>query len=222
MPTSYFADGSGGIIVLDMSTSVDRLKYQRVQRLLTTLADTEGRIGLVMFSDTAYEMFPPDTRTEELRPLLKFFQPQTRARSREEARRQARQSEIPSPWDRSFRGGTKISTGLAEARRIIEREGNPSLQVMLLSDLDDSAFDTPALTQELIRYERDGIDLRVVPLFPAFPDRQLFVSLVGEDAFVQRDELLRNSDLRERQTRRRRIPVGAGLRRGRAPARCSR
>jgi hypothetical protein len=39
-----------------------------------------------------------------------------------------------------------------------------------------------------------------VPLF-AFPDdRDLFERLVGEDSFVQNDELLRNSNLEERQT----------------------
>ena len=38
------------------------------------MAETEGRIGLVVFSDTAYEMLPPDTRSEELRPILRFFE----------------------------------------------------------------------------------------------------------------------------------------------------
>lgn len=198
--TSYFAEGSGGIVVLDLSSSVDRLKYQRVQRVLNTFADTEGRVGLVVFSDSAYEMFPPDTRTEELRPLLKFFKPQFRPRSREEARRQSRERQLTTPWDQSFRGGTKISTGLAEARRMIERDGNPALQVLLVSDLDDSAFDTSALTEELITYERTGIDLRVVPLFPSRDDRAFFTGLVGKDAYVQRDELLANSTVRERQT----------------------
>jgi len=73
LPTSYFASGSGGIVVLDLSTSVDAQKSQRVMRVLQSLSETEGRIGLVVFSDSAYEMLPPDTRSEELRPLLRFF-----------------------------------------------------------------------------------------------------------------------------------------------------
>src|SRR5688572_538326 len=73
LPTTYFATGSGGVVVLDLSASVDQLKAQRIERVLGALAETEGRAGLVVFSDTAYEMFPPDTRTEELRPLLQFF-----------------------------------------------------------------------------------------------------------------------------------------------------
>ena len=72
--------------------------------------------------------------------------------------------------------------------------------VLLVSDLDDSAFDTAALTQELIRYENDRIDLRVVPLFANQEDRDLVERLVGEEAFVHNPELLRNSRIEERQT----------------------
>ena len=86
-----------------------------------------------------------------------------------------------SPWSLTFRGGTRISTGLAEARSVIAREGNPDLSVLLLSDLDDSGFDTSALTEELVAYERDGIRLRVVPLFPAPEDRRLFTQIAGKN-----------------------------------------
>ena len=73
LPTTYFATGSGGIVVLDLSTSVDVQKAQRAQRVLQALSETEGRVGLVVFSDSAYEMLPPDTRSAELEPLLPFF-----------------------------------------------------------------------------------------------------------------------------------------------------
>ena len=197
LPTSYFATGSGGIVVIDLSASIDQLKAQRVVRVLRALADTEGRVGLVVFSDTAYEMFPPDTRTEELRPLLKFFR--TSSGPFDGERRPGPSAE-ESPWSLSFRGGTKISTGLVEARRMIAREGDPRLDVVLLSDLDNSGFDTSVLTEELARYQRDGIDLRVIPLFPAPEDLSLFEQLVTEDEFVERAELVRNSEVRERQT----------------------
>lgn len=209
LPTSYFATGSGGIVVLDLSTSVDAQKSQRVARVLQSLAETEGRIGLVVFSDSAYEMLPPDTRSEELRPMLRFFDQgpvgfggprgfggrrggnpsQNPARPREE-----------SPWSLAFRGGTRISTGLAEARQVIAREGDRSLSVLLLSDLDDSGFDTAALTEELTTYERDGIRLRVIPLFPAQEDRKLFTGIAGKSVFVDRPELLQNTTVRERLT----------------------
>lgn len=198
LPTTYFATGSGGIIVIDLSASVDQLKSQRVQRVLQALTDTEGRVGLVVFSDTAYEMFPPDTRTEELRPLLKFFR--TSAAGQFDGERRPGPSAEESPWSLSFRGGTKISTGLVEARRMIAREGDPRLGVVLMSDLDNSGFDSSILTDEIVRYDRAGIELRVIPLFPGPEDLVFFEQLVGKDALVERAELVRNSEVRERQT----------------------
>ena len=207
LPTSYFASGSGGIVVLDLSTSVDAQKSQRVQRVLQSFADTEGRIGLIVFSDSAYEMLPPDTRSEELRPMLRFFdQGPVGYFQRFGGRRRGGNAVPPqrpreeSPWSLSFRGGTRISTGLAEARAVIAREGNSDLSVLLLSDLDDSGFDTTALTEELVAYEEHGIRLRVVPLFPAPEDRRLFTQIAGKNVFVDRPELLRNTTVRERLT----------------------
>ncbi len=185
LPTSYFATGSGGIIVIDLSASVDELKAQRVLRVLQALAETEGRVGLVVFSDSAYEMFPPDTRTEELRPLLKFFRS---GAGRLDGERRPGPSAAENPWSLSFRGGTRISTGLVEARRMIAREGDPRLGVVLLSDLDNSGFDTSVLTEELVRYEREQIDLRVIPLFPGSEDLSFFQQVVAEDDTATQDE----------------------------------
>ena len=200
-PTSYFASGKGGIVVLDLSTSVERTKYQRIQRVLRSLAMSGSRVGLVVFSDSAYEALPPGTRGEELTPLLRFFPVGREPRSREEAERNAQQSfGIPTPWSGTFRGGTRISTGLREARHMVERDGIAEPSVLLVSDLDNSGIDAPILTQELITYERSGIDLRIVPLFPNAEDRQLFGRIVGPDEFVLNKELIRNSEIEERQT----------------------
>lgn len=199
-PTSYFASGGGGIVVLDLSTSVDRIKYQRIQRVLQTLAETGTRVGLVVFSDTAYESLPPGTRGEELKPLVRFFPVLPAPRSREEAQTVLRNFGITTPWSGTFRGGTRISRGLREARLIVERDRIRNPSVLLVSDLDDAASDTSALTQELIRYERDGIDLRVVPLFPQTDDRALFGRITGPETFILNRELVRNSEIEERQT----------------------
>ncbi len=83
---------------------------------------------------------------------------------------------------------------------MIEQESAGAGSVLLVSDLDDSLFDVSPLTQELVRYERAGLDLRIVPLFPAEDDRELFGRLAGRDAFVRNDELLRNSRLEEQRT----------------------
>ena len=205
LPTSYFATGSGGVVVLDLSSSVDQQKAQRAQRVIRSMAETEGRIGLVVFSDTAYEMLPQDTRSEELRPILRFFEaPRGSQRPgfgrRRSDRPSAPQQSEESPWSLSFRGGTKISTGLAEARAIVQREGDPSLSVLLLSDLDNSGFDSSALLEEVTAYERNGLTLRVVPLFPAEEDRDFFERVVGEDAMLDRAELVRNTSVRESLT----------------------
>ena len=217
-PTSFFATGNGGgVLVLDISTSVEPRKYQRIHRVLSSLSETSTRVGLVVFSDAAYEMFPPGTRGDELRALLPFFQPPPQVpfgptpRSRGFDRRQQPPAFDPNtPWTATFRGGTRISGGLVTAREMIERDGGDPT-VMLVSDLDDSALDTEPLTQELIRYEAAGIDLRVVPLF-AFPDdRDLFERLVGEEAFVLNDELLRNTELQERQTLIAPFPIALAL-----------
>lgn len=207
LPTTYFATGSGGIVVLDLSSSVDEQKAQRAQRVIRSMAETEGRIGLVVFSDTAYEMLPPDTRSEELRPILRFFDTPAGGfrrpgfgRRRTGAPPTAPRQEEQSPWSLSFRGGTKISTGLAEARAIVEREGDPTLSVLLLSDLDNSGFDSSALTEEVTAYERAGLRLRVIPLFPAAEDRDFFERVVGKEAVLDRAELVRNTSVRETLT----------------------
>ena len=205
LPTTYFATGSGGIVVLDLSSSVDQQKAQRAQRVIRSMAETEGRIGLVVFSDSAYEMLPPDTRSEELRPILRFFEAPPGGVRGGFGRRRFQQPTQPqeseqSPWSPSFRGGTKISTGLAEARAIVHREGDESLSVLLLSDLDNSGFDSSALTEEITAYEREGIRLRVVPLFPALEDRDFFEQIVGKDAMLDRGELVRNTSVKESLT----------------------
>ena len=198
-PTSYFASGAGGILVLDLSTSVDRAKQQRVHRVLRSLSRTGTRVGLVIFSDTAYEVLPPGTRGEELRPLLRFFR--SRRSSRFDGRRDGRRSfGITSPWAATFRGGTRISTGLREARFVIQRDRIRDPSVVLVSDLDDSAFDTRPLTQELIEYERAGIRLRIVPLFAERDDLELFTALAGDNVFLPARELVRNTRVEERQT----------------------
>ena len=61
-PSSYFAAGGSGIVVVDLSTSVDPARYRRLSRVLRTIVETNQPIGLVVYSDTAYEMLPPGTR----------------------------------------------------------------------------------------------------------------------------------------------------------------
>ena len=38
--------GGGGVVVLDVSTSVEPRKYERIQRVLSSLSETSTRVGL--------------------------------------------------------------------------------------------------------------------------------------------------------------------------------
>jgi hypothetical protein len=83
---------------------------------------------------------------------------------------------------------------------MIGRDGITNATVMVMSDLDNSPFDNPRLAKEIDLFEEAGIDLRVVPLFPAQEDRALMYRLLGPEAFVANRELLNNATLRERRT----------------------
>jgi hypothetical protein len=207
-PNSYFAGGGSGVVVTDISSSVDPNKYRRLSRVFRTFVRTNQPLGLVVFSDSAYEVLPPGTRGEELRPILRFFEPPQQTARQGAQRRGQGAGFLESPWSGVFRGGTRISLGLGIAREMIQREGVANPTVVLVSDLDDSPFDLKPLTEEVIRYRRAGIDLRLVPLFPGSDDRELFARLVGEDAFVYNDELLRNTELEERRSLVGAFPLG--------------
>jgi hypothetical protein len=207
-PNSYFAGGGSGVVVTDISSSVDPNKYRRLSRVFRTFVRTNQPLGLVVFSDSAYEVLPPGTRGEELRPILRFFEPPQQTARQGAQRRGQGLGFLESPWSGVFRGGTRVSLGLGVAREMIEREGVANPTVVLVSDLDDSPFDLKPLTEEVIRYRRAGIDLRLVPLFPGSDDRELFARLVGEDAFVYNDELLRNTRLEERRSLVGAFPIG--------------
>lgn len=191
-PSTYFTGRVSGIAVVDLSTSIDPSRYRRLARVLRTLITTSQPVGLVIYSDTAYEALPPGTSGEVLRPMLRFFEAPLTARLG---------FNFPdNPWATAFRGGTRISAGLRVARQALERDGIAGGSVLLVSDLDDSPFDTAALTDEAVRFQRAGIDLRLVPLRPAREDRELFTRLFGKEAFVAHTELLSNTALEERRS----------------------
>ena len=197
-----FPGSESGVLVLDMSASVGTPGRNFV-RPIEYLSRTGQEFGLVVFSDVAYEAVPPGTSASELRAYLRIFKPRvrpceadpgdecppgTRRMSAAEMRRLG-QGREQNPWSETFRGGTRISTGLRLARSVLEREGMTQRGVLLVSDLDDSSFDVPALTRELIRYKEQEIPLRVVALRPFNDDRLYFRRMLGREAFVRRANL---------------------------------
>ena len=171
--SSVLPKRSNGIIVLDLSASISTDTYARIGASLRELTDSGGRYGLIVFSDTAYEAFPPGTPSEALRPLVRYF-------TLRPARTSGFLPTFPvNPWANSFSAGTKISTGLDLARGVIIDEAPAQKPaVLLISDLDDDPADVPRVTSLALAYRREGIPLDVVALNPAPGDEQLYRRLV--------------------------------------------
>jgi hypothetical protein len=219
--------GESGVVVLDMSASIGSAR-RRLTEPFEYLADTGQEFGLVLFSSVAYEAIPPGTSSGELRAYLRALAPYPnicvareftpcppgqRRVEPDSPEFEAIQRGSVTPWAENFRGGTAISTGLVLARQMLERHGQKDRGALLISDLDDSLLDLPALTRELITYKREGIPLNLVALAPFDEDRFFFERLVGKEAFVDRADLAPSSLVEERKRAERAgVPEGlAGL-----------
>ncbi|HEX5584061.1 vWA domain-containing protein [Gaiella sp.] len=170
--------GSTAIVALDLSSSVSEDTYARIGATLSDLAASNGRYGLVVFSDVAYEALPPGTRSAELRSLVRYFT----------LPEQKTPGFIPTfpanPWSRTFSAGTRISTGLELARRLaldtrLHRPG-----VILVSDLSDDPADLRRVALTVLAYRRDRIPLRIVGLNPVPADTQFFRRLLGPESTI--------------------------------------
>jgi hypothetical protein len=167
-PPSLLPADANGIVVLDLSASISSDTYARIADTLDRLIRSDGRYGLVLFSDTAYQALPPGTPAAELRPFRRFFAipPQAAPGALPEL--------PPSPWTASFSSGTRISTGLALALDVIRAEGLSRPAVLLVSDLDDDTSDIDRVASVAAAYRRAGIPLHVVGL-NADPEDAAFV-----------------------------------------------
>jgi len=158
------------IVVLDLSGSISGDAYRRVGTLLGSLARSPAdshRVGLVLFSDLAQEALPPETKPVELLGYARFFVPKPPEPGIPRAERALVNPYPDNPWMTTFSRGTRISSGLALARRMIVRDGLRSARVLLVSDLFDSPEDLGQLRTELLAYVRlPHVELRVLPLPP--------------------------------------------------------
>ena len=163
--------GTTGMVVLDMSASV----YEgAMEDTLQKLADTGEQAGLVVFSDSAYELLPPGTPARELLPILRFLKPN-----------QGNAGELPiNPWQ-DFRAGTQISAGLRAAREALVRENVHRGSVVLISDLEILPDEIERLGAEVAELKRTGIDVRIVPLNPTPEKLAKIEALTGTSALLR-------------------------------------
>jgi hypothetical protein len=144
-----------------------------IGQALRDLAATDQRVGVVYFSDVAYEAMPPGTPASELRAVARYFDPGS-------LKHDASGYPLPrSPWEQWFSAGTSISSGLALAADLLARHHVIRGGVVLISDLADDPSDLRPLGRTISLYEQRRLPLRVVALDPSPEDRQFWIELLN-------------------------------------------
>jgi len=160
-----------GVVVVDLSLSIADEDYNIVRRALRRLIAEDASIGLVVFSDVAYELLPPGTPASALRPMLRVLV-------------SPRLGPPVSPWSQTFRAGTRISSALDLAREMLERDGVENGSILLVSDLETAPEDVPPLARTVDELRGSSVELRVFGLAPSSYALQLFAGLLEEEVFA--------------------------------------
>jgi hypothetical protein len=185
-PAPVALPNTSAILVVDISSSITSVVYRPIEHTLHAAARSGDRYGLVVFSDVAYEALPPGSPGDELDPYRRFFTPVLPELRQGSPSPTASELTFPAnPWATSFSGGTRISTGLALALRVLQREQVEDPSVTLVSDLADDASDVPNLATVLGQYDLLRIPLRIVALSPGPEDRALFQSLLSDNSKIE-------------------------------------
>jgi hypothetical protein len=185
-PVPFLERRTTTIVVLDQSKSIYIAAYRRIASLFRALVAADAPVGVVAFSDTAYEMMPPGTHGTVLAPMLRFY---TKARPGE-TNLDPLTNFPASPWEDVFSGGTKISAGIDLAQAIVHRDHVRNATIVLVSDLETAGEDQPALAQALLLATHDKrIHMKVLPLFPILDDMQFFQKFLPPSAFIKPAQL---------------------------------
>jgi hypothetical protein len=163
--------GKTGMLVLDLSASVYEGAFgQTIQKL----SAADERVGVVAFSDSAYELVPPGTPARELLPLLRYFGVSSTG-------------SLPphNPWEQ-FRAGTQISSGLITAHEILLREHVSNGSIVLVSDFEILPDEIQRLADVVGQLHQEGIEVRLVPLFPT-PEKQARIKAILGDSAILRE-----------------------------------
>lgn len=181
------AGTNGGVIVLDVSASNAGPPFERVGALMRGLVAANQAVGLVMFSDVAYELLPPNSPPSALQQFVRFFTPQ----------KVTKQEPVfgTSPWS-EFSGGTRISSGLIAGQNALRRSHVTRGAIVLMSDLNDSQSDQEPLVTEAQALRHAQIAVRIVPINASPRDTELFTHLFGDGSLVGPQAIRRATDLR--------------------------
>ena len=167
---------NAGVLVLDMSASVAGPTFEQVGAVVRGLVTANQPLGLVMFSDVAYELLPPNSPPSALEQFERFFTP--------ERVHGGAPIFAQSPWDQ-FSGGTRISTGLVTGLEALRRARVPHGSLVLMSDLNDSQNDRDPLVAEAAVLRKARVPVRIVPVNATPQDIQIFARLFGPGVFVR-------------------------------------
>jgi hypothetical protein len=164
-----------GVIILDASASVAGPPFERVGSIVRGLVAANQAMGLVMFSDVAYELLPPNSPPSAIQQFVRFFAPKSVAKGAPVFGQ--------SPWSQ-FSGGTRISTGLVTGLNSLRRAHQTHGSLVLLSDLNDSQDDRDQLVAEAQVLRQAHVPVRIVSINASPQNVELFAHLFGSGAFV--------------------------------------
>lgn len=164
-----------GVIVMDMSASVAGPKFERIATIIRGLATADQGVGLVMFSDSAYELLPPNSPTSALLQFERFFSPQSIQHGTPTFGNTA--------WD-DFTGGTRISRGLEMGLDALRRARVTHGSLLLISDLNDSSADAGPLVAAAADLHAAHVPIGIVPVGAAPDSVRIFTSLFGRKSFI--------------------------------------
>jgi hypothetical protein len=164
--------GKTGILVLDLSASTSEAAFAQT---IEKLAAGDEHVGLIAFSDAAYELLPIGTPGRELLPLLRYFSTSG-----------GNEPPATNPWV-GFRQGTRISEGMRAAHETLTREGAGNGSLVLVSDFEILPDEIQRVAEQVAEVRGDGIEVRLVPLDPT-PERRARVNAILGGAAVLREE----------------------------------
>jgi hypothetical protein len=172
-PDAVLPAGTTGVIVLDLSASTGA--QPAVGEMFRRIAAANEPTGLIVFSDTAYELVPPGTPGRDLAPMIRFFSPRP-------------DGTVPTnPWSTSFSGGTSMAAGIEAAQAALERDEIARGSVLLVSDLEFVAEEIGQVHILLTELRRQNVELRILAVGARDEQKQFFERVAGPEIFVDLD-----------------------------------